>query len=804
MLALLLAPGFGQIPSTMFKNYFRTALRNFLKSRLFSFINISGLSIGMAVALLIGLWIWDELSFDTYHANYRHIAQIMENQTLETGVNTMYVKPYPLAKELRGKFGADFKQVAAFNLAAGVVVSSGTKKLSWTGGFADPQFPEMMTLKMVAGSRSALDDPSSILVSSSLANAVFGDQDPIGQTLRVADRYNLQIKGVYMDLPENTTFKGLAFIAPAHLLFDSSFSENDWYSSAFDIYVQLNDGHDPTTVSSKIAALLQEHNKSVIKPVLFLYPMSKWHLYSEFRNGVPATGNIRYCWMFGFIGGFILLLASINFMNLATARSEKRAKEVGMRKAIGSGRHQLITQFFGESVFMVACAFVVALLLAKLLLPFFNEVAGKKMTIPWASPFFWCCAVAFMLIMGFFSGSYPALYLSSFNPVQVLKGTFQPGRSAAIPRKVLVVVQFTVSIGLAIATMVVYRQIQFAKDRPLGYEQNRLISVPMTSPSLNANYNALRTELLATGAVTNVAESSSPATGVFSSANNMVWRGKDPNRQAAFGTISSSSDYGPTIGWNIIAGRDFSAGLTTDSMAFVLNEAAVKQMGLLKPIGEQVKWHGKDFTIIGVARDMVMTSPFLPTMPTVFMMNTERSMNVIEIKLSPNKPPLEALSAIGAIFRKFSPDAPFDYQFEDEQYAAKFATEQRIGSLARVFSLLALFISCIGIFGMSSFVTEQRRKEIGVRKVLGASVVGVWVLLSREFMTLVLISLALASPAAWYFMHGWLLHYEYHTTITWSIFLIAGIGVVSITLLTVSYQSIKAALENPVKSLRTE
>jgi len=532
--------------------------------------------------------------------------------------------------------------------------------------------------------------------------------------------------------------------------------------------------------------------------------MSKWHLYSEFINGVPATGNIRYCWMFGFIGVFILLLASINFMNLATARSEKRAKEVGIRKAIGSGRHQLITQFFGESVFMVACAFVLALLLAQLLLPIFNEVAGKKMTIPWAIPFFWCCAFAFMLIMAFLSGSYPALYLSSFNPVQVLKGTLQPGRWAAIPRKVLVVVQFTVSIGLATATMVVYRQIQFAKDRPLGYKQNGLINIPLNSPTLNANYKALRIELLNTGTVANVAESSSPTTGIFSGANNLVWRGKDPNRQAAFGTISSSSDYGPTIGWNIIEGRDFSAGLATDSMAFILNEAAVKQMGLLKPVGEPVKWHGKDFTIIGVVRDMVMTSPFISAMPTVFMMNTERSMNVIEIKLAPNQSASQALSAIGAIFRKFSPDVPFDYQFEDQQYARKFAGEQRIGSLARGFSLLALFISCIGIFGMASFVAEQRRKEIGVRKVLGASVVGVWVLLSREFVMLVLISLALASPAAWYFMHGWLQHYEYHTAISWSIFAIAGIGVLLITLLTVSYQSIKASLENPVNSLRTE
>ena len=792
----------------MFRNYLTIALRNLRRNKAHSFINIAGLSIGMAVALLIGLWIWDELSFDSYHTNYSHIAQVMENQSLQTGVNTMDVKPYPLAKELRDNFGADFKQVAAFTLAPSTPIQQLTakseKKLTWTGGFADPQFPEMMTLRMVEGSRNALADPTSILVSSSLATAIFGDQDAVGKTVRVGDRYNLQIKGVYADLPENTSFKGLAFIAPVHLMFDSTSSDNDWYTSAFEIYVQLNAGGDPKTVSSKLAKLLQEHNKSVIKPVLFLYPMNQWHLYSEFKDGVAATGNIRYVWMFGIIGVFILLLASINFMNLATARSDRRAKEVGIRKAIGSERHQLITQFFGESLFMVSCAFVLALLLAQLLLPFFNEVAGKKMSIPWVTPIFWVCALAFLLVMGFLSGSYPALYLSSFNPVKVLKGAFQPGRSAVIPRKVLVVVQFTVSIGLAICTMVVYRQIQFAKDRPLGFNQNRLITVPLNSPSLNANYDALRLELLNTGAATNVAESSSPTTGVYSGANNLVWTGKDPNRQAAFGTISSSSEYGPTIGWNIMAGRDFSAGLKTDSVAFVLNEAAVKQMGLLQPIGERVKWHDKDFTIIGVVRDMVMTSPFLSSMPTVFMMNTERSMNVIVIKLAPDRPAAESLTAIAAVFRKFSPDVPFDYQFEDEQYATKFATEQRIGNLARGFSLLALFISCIGIFGMASFVTEQRRKETGVRKVLGASVIGVWALLSRDFVTLVLISLAIASPVAWYFMHGWLQHYEYHTSISWTIFAIAGIGVVVLTLLAVSYQSIKTALENPVNSLRSE
>jgi len=787
----------------MFKNCLRTALRNFLKSRLFSIINISGLSLGMAIALLIGIWIWDELSFDTYHSNYRHIAQVMENQSLSGGVATMYVHPYPLAKTLRDKYPGDFQKVAGF-MPNPEMIAVGSKKLSRTGGFADPDFPDMMTLRMTQGSRTGLTDPSSILISSSLASAVFGDTDAIGKTLKLGDQYELQVKGVYEDLPENSSFNSLDFIAPMHLLFDSSRKENDWYTNAYSIYVQLNPGSDPRTVSTRIAGLMREHDKSVIKPVLFLYPMRQWHLYSQFKNGVAAGGNIEYCRMFGFIGAFILLLASINFMNLTTARSERRAKEVGIRKAIGSARVQLITQFFSESFFMVLCAFVLSLLLAWLLLPFFNELAGKKMTIPWSDVFFWLCSLLFIVIMGFLTGSYPALYLSSFNPVKVLKGTFQPGRAAAIPRRVLVVLQFTICIGLSIATMVVYRQIQYAKDRPLGFQQNGLITIPLNSPQVTDNYNAFRNELLRSGVVSNVAESSSPTTGIFSSANNMVWKGKDPNNQSAFGTISSSSEFGPTIAWTIAHGRDFSAQLATDSQAFVLNEAAVRVMGFTQPVGERIHWHGKDFTVIGVAKDMVMTSPFLATSPTVFMMNKERSMNVIVVKLSPDKSPARSLAVIEAIFKRFNPDALFEYSFEDEQYAKKFTTEQRIGNFAGGFAMLALFISCIGIFGMASFVAEQRRKEIGVRKVLGASVLNVWRLLSREFVVLVLISLAIAVPLAYYFMHDWLLHYEYHTTIAWWLFAVAGLGVAVITLLTVSYQTIKAALSNPVNSLRTE
>jgi ABC-type antimicrobial peptide transport system permease subunit len=787
----------------MLKSYLKTALRNFFKNKLHSIINMAGLSVGMAVALLIGLWIWDEGSFDTYHSNHQHIAQVMENQSLDNGIQTMDAKPMPLAKELRSKYPDDFKYVAAC-ISFEQVVASEDKKMTRTGSFAEADFAEMMTLKMINGSRSALKDASSILLSRSLAALMFGNADPIDKIVKLGNEYTLQVKGVYEDLPANTTYKDISFIAPIHQLFKDSSAEKDWYTSAFTILVQLNPGSDFKGVSAKIKDLLYEHNKNASKPQLFLYPMDRWHLYSEFKNGVAAGGKIRYVWVFGLTAIFILLLASINFMNLSTARSEKRAREVGIRKAVGSSRGQLISQFFSESFLMVICAFALSLVLVELILPFFNEVAGKKITILWDNAYFWLSSLGFILFTGFLTGSYPAFYLSSFNPVKVLKGTVRVGRLAAVPRKVLVVVQFTVSVGLAIGAIIVYREIQFAKDRPLGYTQNGLITIPLNIPAIHGNYDALRSDLMVSGAISDMALSSSPTTGIWSSANNLSWRGKDPNRQAMFGTLSVSSDFGKTIGWKIMEGRDFSSALLTDSAAFILNEAAVKLTGLKSPLREQIRWHGKTFAIIGVVKDMVMTSPFLPTAATVFMMNRERNFQVINIKLNPNLPSGRAIDKIKVIFSKYNPDALFEYRFADQEYAKKFADEQRVGKLVGFFSLLAIFISCIGIFGMASFMAEQRTKEIGVRKVLGASIMDVWGLLSRDFVILVIIAMLIATPIAYYIMHNWLQHYDYRVGIPWWIFAMTGVGALLLTLLTVSYQAIRAAMANPVKSLRTD
>ncbi|MCW3116040.1 MAG: FtsX-like permease family protein, partial [Chitinophagaceae bacterium] len=512
---------------------------------------------------------------------------------------------------------------------------------------------------------------------------------------------------------------------------------------------------------------------------------------------------IQYVWLFGIIGVFVLLLACINFMNLSTARSEKRAKEVGIRKAVGSLRTQLVVQFFSESLLVALLAFVLSIVLVQLILPFFNEVAGKKMSILWANPLFWLLGIGFSLITGLIAGSYPALYLSSFNPVKVLKGTFRAGRLAAIPRKVLVVVQFTVSVILIIGTIIVFRQIQFAKSRPIGYSRDGLITLPMVTTDIHNHFEVVKNELVNSGAIASMTEAGSPTTAVWSTNAGFDWKGKDPGLAVEFPNIDVSYDYGKTVGWQFKEGRDFSREFLTDSTAFVLNETAAKFVGIKNPVGETLKWDGVPFKIIGVIKDMVVESPYAAVRPTLFHLSTYPG-SVVIAKINPTASVSDSLRKIETVFKKYNPAQPFDYQFVDEEYAKKFGNEQRVGKLSSFFAALAIFISCLGLFGMASFVAEQRTKEIGVRKVLGASVFNLWRLLSKDFVLLVLLSCAIAIPIAYYFLHEWLLRYEYRTEISWWIFAASCFGALIITLLTVSFQSIKAALMNPVKSLRTE
>ncbi len=792
----------------MIQSYLKIARRNLVKNKAHSLINIVGLSVGMAVSMLIGLWIWDEVSFDKQYKNNGRIAQVWQHLTNNGETQTWGSVPYPLAAELR-KY-SDFKYVV---MAAGMgdhIVALGDKKLNRSGGFIETQGPDMLNLEMLKGSKDGLKDPSSILISEATAKAYFGDTDPMDKTLKIDNQINAMVAGVYANQPRNSSFADMGFIGSWEMYYANTdwvrTAPDKWRPNAFTLYAQLNENADIDAVSLKIRDVKLHHINAALakkKPALFLFPMSKWHLYADFKDGKNIGGRIQYVWLFGIIGVFVLLLACINFMNLSTARSEKRAREVGIRKAIGSLRSQLIYQFFSESLLCVAIAFTLAILLVQLSLPFFNEVADKQMSILWGSSLFWAISIGFSLITGLIAGSYPAFYLSSFQPVKVLKGSFRVGKLAAIPRKVLVVVQFVVSITLIIGTVVIFKQIEFARNRPIGYDNNNLVSVPIITPDIHNHYDVVKAELLKTGAVTAVAEAGGSPTSSNGSTSGIEWQGKDSNLSVDFQQTAASYDYGKTVGWQFKGGRDFSRAFLTDSVGLVVNESAVQFMGLKNPVGETLKWFGQPYKIIGVINDMIMQSPYGKISPAVFFLNQGVG-GAMLLKINPKISANDAIGKIETIFKQYNPAQPFEYRFVDQEYAKKFGNEQRVGKLAAFFASLAIFISCLGLFGMASFMAEQRIKEIGVRKVLGASVFNLWKLLSTDFIVLVGIALMVSVPLGWYLMHNWLQTYEYRSAISVWIFVFTGLGAISITLLTVSYQSVKAALANPIKSLKTE
>jgi putative ABC transport system permease protein len=794
----------------MFKNYFTTAWRNLVKNKIYSGINIFGLAAGMAVAMLIAFWIWDELTYDKYHTHHKQLAQVMTTFIGDDGkVGTGEAVCMPIAPELRTKYGSDFKNISMASWNFGHVLAMGEKKITATGMWVESNFPSMFSCRMLKGDINALTDPSTILINATLAKTFFGDDDPIGKMIRLDNKDNYKIAGVFEDFPRNTSLHDTKLFLPwkkyittEQWLKDAA---TEWNNHSWQAFVQVNDNIDMDKETQKIKDVVMVHKnaKTEGKEQAVLFPVDKWRLY-EFENGKITGGRLQFIWLFLIIGVFVLLLACINFMNLSTARSEKRAKEVGIRKTVGSVRRQLVGQFLSESVLVAFVSFLFAIIFVVLLLPLFNNLADKSVGLPWTSPVFWFLALAFTFITGLISGSYPALYLSKFEPIKVLKGTFRVGRFASLPRKILVVVQFTFSVALIIGTIIVFNQVQYAKNRPVNYRSEGLITVSMSTPDLYGHYDALRSDLLATGVVDNMAESSSPTTNVWSNQIGYNWEGKDPNTLPSFGTIAVTEDFGKTIGWQIKKGRDFSKDFATDSLGMILNEAAEKLVGMkVDIVGQTIDFDEKKYHVLGVIKDMIMQSPYKPVTPTIFFYNRNWA-NVITVAIKQGTPVKTALGKIETVFKKYNPSAPFDYTFNDEDYSKKFSDEQRIGKLATFFTVLAIFISCLGLFGLASFVAEQRKKEIGVRKVLGASTYNLWQMLSREFALLVMISCFIAIPLAWYYLHQWLQHYEYRAPISLWIFIVSGIGALVITLITVSFQAIKAALANPVKSLRTE
>lgn len=796
----------------MIRNYITIALRNIFKNPGYSFINIGGLSVGIAVAMLIGLWIYDELSYEDYHTHKDKVAQVMQNQTFNSQTNTEYSVPIPLMEALQKTYGSDFRYLVLSSWTGEHILSFGETRIAKSGNYMDVDAPALLSLSMVKGALDGLKEPGSVMLSQSAAKALFGETEPMNKTMRIDNRLDVKVTGVYEDLPANSEFGEITFLAPWELYVSSiewvrrSRDERQWGNNSFQLFAQIEDHADMESVSAKIKNIkfeLSDESEKALKPEIFLHPMKDWHLRSNWRNGVQTGGLIEYVWLFGIVGVFVLLLACINFMNLSTARSEQRAKEVGIRKSIGSVRKQLICQFLSESFVVVVFAFIFAVIVVSTTIPLFNELAGKRMIFPLASIYFWIICAGFIMVTGFLAGSYPALYLSSFLPVKVLKGTFRAGRSASTPRKVLVVLQFTVSVTLIVSTIVVYRQVQFTKARPVGYNSEGVIMIQIKSPDYYGKYDLLRHELKNAGAIEEMAESSSPLTGVWSNNGGFDWEGRDPALHPEFATIWVTHDFGKTIGWKIKEGRDFSREFSSDSSALIINEAAVAFIGMDDPVGKTIKYNNKDFKIIGVVNDLIMESPFKPVRHTIYFVDYERA-NWIELKLNPANSASESIARVANVFKNYLPNVPFDYQFVDQEHAKKFATEERIGKLSAIFAALAVFISCLGLFGLASFVAEQRTKEIGIRKVLGASVSSLWKMLSKDFVVLVIISCFIAIPIAKYSLTEWLEHYEYRTDISWWIFGMTGAGAVIITILTVSFQAVKAAIANPVKSLRSE
>ncbi|WP_299533482.1 ABC transporter permease [Ulvibacterium sp.] len=799
----------------MFRNYLKIAWRNLKKNKGYSTINIGGLALGMAVTLTIGLWIQDELTHNDYFKNKNRIAQVFQSQTFNGQIGTGPAIPRPLEMAFRDGYADNFKYLVMSSWTTSQYLKYKETSLSRSGNFMQADAPEMLDLTILKGEKDGLREINSIMLSQSAAEALFGEEDPIGKIIEVNSQYDMMVTSVYEDIPANNSFHDTQFVMPWEKYITTQEwvknAINFWGNNSFQMFVQIADNTSMEKVTANIRDVKKnaDEDNAEFNPQLFLFPMTEWYLRGNFENGKQVGGRIKYVWLFGIIGAFVLLLACINFMNLSTARSEKRSKEVGIRKSIGSQRNQLINQFLSESFLVVLFAFFLSIIIVLLSLNGFNELARKEIEFPWTSTSFWGISIIFIAFTALLAGSYPALYLSSFRPVDVLKGTFKAGKYAGLPRKILVVLQFTVSVAFIIGTVIVMQQINHAKNRPIGYDKEGLVQIPTFSQDFSGKYDLMRNEFLASGAVVEMSSSSSPTTRIWSNRNGFDWEGKPEGFQEDLAWTEVSWEYAKSLNLKIVQGRDFSREFPSDSNAVLLNQTAVKYMGLTDPIGKFLKDNDDEdpdppLKIIGVVEDMIAQSPYEPVKQGVYVFDKHGNGSYYNLRLNPNQSANQSIATIERVFRTHFPNIPFQYDFVDDEYGEKFAAEERIGSLSAIFTALAILISCLGLFGLTSFVAEQRTKEIGVRKVLGASVFNVWNMLSKDFLKLVSISSFIAIPISYYVMNGWLQEYPYRVILEWWIFALAVIGALAITILTVSFIAIRAANANPVNSLRTE
>lgn len=789
----------------MLRNYLVVTFRNIWKNKIPSLINIAGFSLSITCTILIMLWVSDETSFDKFHPNAERLYQVWLDFQFDGNINTWCSMPLPLYDALKS---ADANIVHAAVTDWGedhLLATTDDRHLNKEGLYASEEFLEIFQFPLIAGNATqVLNDASNIVITESTAHALFGNENALDKVIRVDNQYDLKVAGILKDIPANSSLQFDFLLPYKHWHSTSEWvreNETNWKNHSFQIFVELNDARNQAAVDSRIRDMLNEHlTDKNVKKDLFLYPISRWRLYSRFENGIEQGGMNDYVKLFTLIAIFIIVMACINFMNLATARSEQRAREVGVRKSMGSHRYQLMIQFMAESVFIALISFALAVLIAQLLLPQYNTLVDKNLWIDYTGKTFWLFSIGLILITGIIAGSYPALYLSGFQPVRVLKGKPNIGKRASLPRKILVTLQFGFSIFLIISMFVIYNQIQLARHRNIGYNQKNLITVPINQ-DYHDNLPAIKTELLACGAVESVARSNSGITHITSH-NFLGWPGKPDDLKVIFSTIVTDYDWAETMGIQIIEGRDFSEDFPSDSMAIIVNKAAIKVMGLEDPIGTELELWGKKRRLIGVCDDVLMGSPYEEIKPMFAILDDW--WGSITIRLSASNDLQASVQTVESIFKKHVPAYPFDYKFVDVEFQEKFTTINLTSRLASLFAVLAVLITGLGVFGLASYTTAQRTKEIGIRKALGASVPSLVNLISRDFSLLVITAFVLWAPLSWWALNRYLERYTIRTDIPWWIFPATGAIALVFALLIVSTQALRAAHLNPVNALRHE
>ncbi|SEM57158.1 duplicated orphan permease [Mucilaginibacter gossypiicola] len=786
----------------MIGNYIKTTVRGLAKNRAYSFLNIAGLAIGVACASMIFLWVQDELTFNHSFVKRDNLYTVRENQTYDGKTSTFRATPGPMAAALKGDIPG-VKNAARMGGENEMVFALGEKVINEQGSYADAEIFPMLKLSFVQGDEAnVFHDLHSVVINTTMAKKFFGDANPIGKTLKMNNEHDFTVTGVFSDLPKNSTFQ-MQWFAPLKNIEHMQPWQQDWGANWTRTYVELEPSADVNAINKKLAHYLGT-KKNGNGTICFLFGMNDWNLRDKFTDGKMSGGRIEYVRLFSAIAFIILIIACINFMNLSTARSEKRAKEVGVHKVMGAGKGKLITQFIGEAVIMAFIAVIIAVVLVYAALPSFNNMVQKELTIDLLQPFHLFYLLSIGLVTGLLAGSYPAFYLSSFNPITVLKNIKLPSAAGAgFIRQSLVVIQFSVSIILIIGTVIIYQQIQHVKNRELGYQKDNLVYID-TKGKITDHFTAVNNELKQTGVVADASLSEYPVLQIWSNTDNFSWDGKDASKNPLITIESVSPQFVSTMNMKLVAGRDFYANAKLDSSNVIINEAFAKQMGKAGHVGGIVRDGGnKPYQIAGIIKDFLYNDMYVSGAPLMLFSRPQNN-NILTIRFKQGVNLTDALAKTGEVYKRANPGYPFEYKFVDADFDELFKTEALTGKLSGVFASLAVVISCLGLFGLAAYTAERRIKEIGIRKVLGASVVGLTGLLSRDFLKLVVVSCLIAFPVAWYAINNWLQSYQYRVTVQWWVFAAAGIAAIFIALATVSFQAIKAALSNPVKSLRSE